>query len=155
MKRTTLFLAAALAGCVAGVGATAQPTEWGTPAKPEEARRTIRITLSDDLRVSPAIIEVGHGETVRFEVRNTGTSPHEMVIGTRKALQEQAARKPARAASAAGAPWATRVAPGQVGTIVWTFSRTGTFHYGCPLDGHFAAGMAGQIRVVEPAGHKH
>jgi uncharacterized cupredoxin-like copper-binding protein len=161
MNPTALLLAAGLSGCATPAQAAAQPTDWGTPAQPQEARRTVRITMSDDLRFTPSIIEVGHDETVRFEIRNLANSAHEMVIGTRQALEERAARKAkakTRATPATDAPmppWATRVAPGQVGTIVWNFSRAGTFHFGCLDDGHYAAGMTGQIRVVEPAGHKH
>ena len=155
MNPTALLLVAALCGCAAPAQAAAQATDWGTPAPAQEARRTVRITMSDDLRFTPSIIEVGHEETVRFEIRNMGNSAHEMVIGTRQALEERAARKAAAPASMPLPPWATRVAPGQVGTIVWNFSRAGTFHFGCLADGHYAAGMTGQIRVVEPAGHKH
>jgi uncharacterized cupredoxin-like copper-binding protein len=155
MKRTALLLVAALSGCAAPAQAAAQPTDWGTPAPAQEARRTVRITMTDDLRFTPAIIEVGHEETVRFEVRNFGNAAHEMVIGTREALEERAARKATTVADAPMPPWATRVAPGQTGTIVWNFSRAGTFHFACLADGHYAAGMTGQIRVVEPAGHKH
>ena len=155
MNPTALLLAAAATGCAGPAQAAAQPTEWGTPAQAQEARRTVRITMTDDLRFTPAIIEVGHEETVRFEVRNMANSAHELVIGTRQALEERAAGKAAAPADAPLPPWATRVAPGEVGTIVWNFSRAGTFHFGCLADGHYAAGMTGQIRVVEPAGHKH
>lgn len=155
MKPTALLLVAALAGCAAPADATGPATDWGRPAPAQEARRTVRITMSDDLRFTPAIIEVGHEETVRFEVRNLANSPHEMVIGTRQALEEQAARRGGRRASAPLPPWATRVAPGETGTIVWNFSRAGTFHFACLADGHYAEGMTGQIRVVEPAGHRH
>ena len=96
----------------------APSTDWGTPAGAQEARRTVRITLGDDLRVSPAIIEVGHGETVRFEVRNASASLHELAIGTRQSLQEQAARKGVRVVAGKPPAWATRITPGEVGTIM-------------------------------------
>jgi uncharacterized cupredoxin-like copper-binding protein len=41
------------------------------------------------------------------------------------------------------------VPPGKSRTIVWRFSKAGTFHYGCFEPGHFEAGMVGKI-VVTP-----
>jgi uncharacterized cupredoxin-like copper-binding protein len=38
--------------------------------------------------------------------------------------------------------------PGGVGEIVWTFTKAGTFSYGCLIPGHWEGGMKGSITVT-------
>ena len=45
-------------------------------------------------------------------------------------------------------PFMVHVAPGKGKTIVWQFTREGTFHFGCPVPGHMEAGMTGRVEVV-------
>ena len=45
-------------------------------------------------------------------------------------------------------PNAIRLAPGKRGEIVWTFSKAGTFAFGCLIPGHYEAGMKGDIAVA-------
>ncbi|WP_341677409.1 hypothetical protein [Niveibacterium sp. SC-1] len=47
--------------------------------------------MSDAMRFSPARIRVRAGETIRFQVHNTGRLRHEMVLGTRQELAAHAA----------------------------------------------------------------
>jgi uncharacterized cupredoxin-like copper-binding protein len=170
MNKTRSLLALALAGCTlaaAGAGghdeghhanmhgAAREQTDWGIAGNAKAARRTIRVTMSDDMRFTPAIIEVGHGETVRFEVRNAGKTLHEMVLGTKEELAEHAKAMARFPGMEHEAPWMLHVKPGSTGTMVWTFNRTGEFEYACLIAGHFQAGMVGRIRVVEPSGHRH
>jgi uncharacterized cupredoxin-like copper-binding protein len=83
--------------------------------------RTIRVEMDDALRYRPDRIAVKQGETIRFVVHNAGRLPHEMVIGNE---------------------------PGGVGEIVWTFTKAGTFSYGCLIPGHWEGGMKGSITVT-------
>jgi uncharacterized cupredoxin-like copper-binding protein len=46
-----------------------------------EASRTVEVTMSDDLRFSPAAINVKRGETVAFHLLNNGHLLHEFTIG--------------------------------------------------------------------------
>lgn len=39
------------------------------------------------------------------------------------------------------------VAPGETERIVWQFTKSGDFYYGCLVSGHFEAGMIGKINV--------
>ena len=64
---------------------------WGIAGDVGAAKRTIEITMSDTMRFSPSTINVKQGEAVRFVVRNSGKMLHEIVIGTRKKLDEHAA----------------------------------------------------------------
>jgi uncharacterized cupredoxin-like copper-binding protein len=131
-----------------------EQTDWGIGADPNAARRTIRVAASDDMRFTPAIIEVGEGETVRFVLRNAGKAQHEMVLGTRKELEAHAAMMRKYPGMEHDEPHMTHVAPGKEGSIAWTFNRAGEFHFACLVPGHHEAGMTGRIRVVPRAGHK-
>jgi uncharacterized cupredoxin-like copper-binding protein len=46
------------------------------------------------------------------------------------------------------APYMAHVAPGKKEAITWTFTRPGTFTYGCLIHGHWEAGMKGSIIVA-------
>jgi uncharacterized cupredoxin-like copper-binding protein len=41
------------------------------------------------------------------------------------------------------------VAPGDRQETLWQFTKTGEFHYGCLLPGHFEVGMIGKIIVTK------
>jgi uncharacterized cupredoxin-like copper-binding protein len=163
MKLTCSILAAALAlacsatpahegnahGQAARVAKEQKP--WGIAGDAKRATRTIAIVMTDDMRFSPDRIEVKQGETIRFAIRNSGKLLHEMVIGTRKELDEHAAlmvrfpRMEHEDASMA------HVAAGKAGKLVWNFNRAGEFDFACLVAGHYQAGMVGKIKVVAAA----
>ena len=64
--------------------------EWGIAGDAKQAKRTVVVTMTDDMRFKPDRLEIKQGETVRFVVKNSGKMMHEMVIGTRKELDEHA-----------------------------------------------------------------
>jgi uncharacterized cupredoxin-like copper-binding protein len=127
----------------------ARETAFGKPADPAKAKRTIAIDMSDAMRFTPAEVAVERGEIVRFVVTNSGKLDHEMVIGTRKELEEhaEAMRRNASMDHHDDAPNMVHVAPGGRGEIGWQFTRAGEFHFGCLVPGHFEAGMVGKVRV--------
>jgi uncharacterized cupredoxin-like copper-binding protein len=73
---------------------------------------------------------------------------HELVIGTKKALDAHAAAMAKSPAMAHDEPYMTHVAPGEAGEIVWTFNRPGRFEFACLVAGHYESGMRGQIEVA-------
>lgn len=123
--------------------------EWGIAGEAKAVRRTIPITMSDDMRFTPDHIEAKRGETVRFTHRNVGKVMHEMVIGTPAALAEHAALMEKFPEMEHEEPWMAHVAPGGTGEIVWQFNRAGHFEFACLIPGHYQAGMRGTI-VVRP-----
>jgi uncharacterized cupredoxin-like copper-binding protein len=125
---------------------------WGIAGDPKRAR-TIEVRMSDDMRFSPARIEVREGETVRFVVRNAGGVLHEMVIGTEEELRGHAALMQKFPGMEHEEPYMTHVKPRQRGAIVWNFNRPGTFQFACLLPGHYEAGMKGTL-VVVPKGNQ-
>lgn len=167
MNARKLLAAAALAGASLAVSAGGEhghnhaaknadatkkeQTAWGIAGDRKAARRTIRVTMSDEMRFTPDSIEVKPGETIRFLVHNAGKVMHEMVLGTKKELDEHAAMMAKFPGMEHDEPWMVHVAPGKTGSILWTFNRGGTVHFACLIPGHYQAGMVGQVRVGSPA----
>jgi len=122
----------------------------GKPGDPSKASRTVEVTMSDDMRFTPARINVKRGETVKFLVRNVGQIRHEMVIGSMKELKEHAAMMRKMPEMEHADPNMVSVDPGKTGALVWQFTKAGTFDFACPIPGHFEAGMKGRILVAAP-----
>ena len=127
--------------------AKAEETAFGKPADPKKATRTVSIDMADTMRFTPSQLMVKRGDTVRFVAKNSGRLMHEMVLGTRKDLEEHAALMRKHPEMEHDEPNMLHVAPGKTGTMGWRFTRAGEFHYGCLVPGHFEAGMIGRIVV--------
>jgi uncharacterized cupredoxin-like copper-binding protein len=121
---------------------------WGIAGDKKNAKRTIRLTMTDQMRFVPDKFEVKEGETVRIALKNNGTMLHEMVIGTMKELDEHAALMVKFPNMEHDEPHMAHVAPGKSGEIVWTFNRAGQFDFACLIAGHYQAGMVGKINVI-------
>ena len=120
---------------------------WGIAGDAKDARRTIELKMSDTMRFTPDRIEVKQGETVKIVMTNTGAVLHEMVIGTKKELEEHAALMVKFPGMEHDEPYMAHVPPGKTGQIVWTFNRAGEFDFACLIAGHYQAGMVGKIVV--------
>lgn len=121
--------------------------DWGIAGDAKAARRTVTVTMGDDMRFTPGRIEVRQGETVRFVVKNAGQMLHEFVIGTKKELEEHAAMMKKFPNMEHDEPYMAHVASGATGELVWTFNRPGQFDFACLIPGHYEAGMQGKIIV--------
>jgi uncharacterized cupredoxin-like copper-binding protein len=122
-------------------------TPFGREGDPKKVTRTIRVETSDTMRYFPEHLTVKKGQTVRFNVRNAGALPHEMVLGTMDDLKKHAETMRRNADMPHDDANVAHVDPGQTGRIVWQFTRAGEFYYGCLVPGHFEAGMIGTIVV--------
>jgi uncharacterized cupredoxin-like copper-binding protein len=120
---------------------------WGIAGDTKAAKRSITVTMGDNMRFTPERIEVRQGETVRFVVKNGGQMRHEFVIGTNKELEEHAALMKRFPNMEHDEPYMAHVAPGKSGDLVWTFNRPGEFDFACLVAGHYEAGMKGRIIV--------
>ena len=121
---------------------------WGIAGDAQAVRRTVTLRMTDDMRFSPAHLEVRQGETLRLVVLNAGKQLHELVIGTRQELDAHAALMLKFPNMEHDEPYMAHVDPGKFGQIVWTFNRAGHFEYACLIAGHFQAGMRGTLRVT-------
>ena len=122
--------------------------EWGIAGDAKAAKRTINLSMNDDMRFTPNAITVKQGETVRFVVKNTGKQMHEVVIGTKKDLDEHAALMVKFPKMEHDEPYMAHVAAGKSQNLVWTFNRAGNFDFACLIAGHYQAGMVGKITVL-------
>jgi uncharacterized cupredoxin-like copper-binding protein len=128
---------------------SAEEHAWGREGDPAKATRTIVIDMTDEMRFIPARLEVNAGDTVKFVVRNAGKALHELVIGTEAELAKHAETMRKHPGMEHDEPYMVHVAPGRRGELAWTFTRPGTFMYGCLIPGHWEAGMKGTIVVSE------
>ena len=122
---------------------------WGREGDPKKAVRTIDIDMSDNMRFTPSEVKVKRGDTVKFVVRNSGKVMHEMVIGTEPVLRKHAELMKKHPGMEHDEPYMAHVQPGKKEEMAWTFTKAGTFMYGCLIPGHWEAGMKGSI-VVTP-----
>ena len=65
--------------------------DWGIAGDAASVKREIALSMGDNMRFTPDAITIKQGETIRFVVKNQGKQLHEMVIGTKKELDEHAA----------------------------------------------------------------
>ena len=121
---------------------------WGIAGDAKGVKRTIKITMTDNMRFTPDKIEVKQGETIKFLLKNDGKMLHEMVIGTKKELEEHAALMLKFPTMEHEEPYMAHVPVGKTGEIVWTFNRAGDFDFACLIAGHYQAGMVGKIMVA-------
>jgi uncharacterized cupredoxin-like copper-binding protein len=122
--------------------------EWGIAGDAKAATRTIEITMSDEMRFTPNLLEVREGETIRLVHRNRGQIMHEFVLGTKKELEEHAALMLKFPNMEHDEPYMAHVGAGKTGEIVWNFNRAGEFDFACLIPGHYQAGMVGKVKVA-------
>jgi len=134
-------------------GEPAKPKQqvWGIAGEARAVKRTVEITMLDTMRFAPDKVEVALGETVRFVVKNGGKLGHEMVIGTRKTLDDHAAEMMKAPGMGHEEPHSVHLDAGKTGEIIWNFNRAGDFEFACLIAGHYQAGMRGSIKVARPA----
>ena len=120
---------------------------FGREGDPKKVSRTIKVEMSDTMRFTPSQLEIKRGETVRFEVKNSGKTTHELVLGTMTELKEHAELMRKFPEMEHDEPYMAHVAPGKTERIVWQFTKAGEFYYGCLVPGHFEAGMIGKAVV--------
>lgn len=125
--------------------------DWGIAGDAKSAKRSIEVGMADNMRFTPARIDVRQGETVKFVVRNTGKVMHEFVIGTKSENGKHAEMMVKFPNMEHDEPYMAHVPPGKTGEIVWTFNRAGEFEFACLIAGHYQGGMVGTITVT-PAG---
>lgn len=122
--------------------------DWGVAGDAQAVARTIEVRMGDDMRFTPARIDLRLGETVRFVAVNDGRLMHEFVIGTRRSNEAHAAMMLKAPGMEHDEPYMAHVPPGRRGEIVWRFNRAGQFEFACLIAGHYQAGMVGRIEVV-------
>jgi len=106
----------------------------GTKAHP----RVVVITATDQLMFMPMVIAVAKGETITFQVKNTGTIEHEFMVGP----------KADAFADKEGTPEIAGITGGTAKSLTVTFDGPGPYAFACHATGHFEAGMKGTITLI-------
>ncbi|MBV7486477.1 plastocyanin/azurin family copper-binding protein [Bordetella sp. BOR01] len=159
-KRLILVQAAAAASALmVALGASASGTHAGghgdshgaaTIGKPGVAAnvsRTIDVDMTDAMRFTPDRIEVKAGETIRFNVINSGRIRHEMVLGTEQDLGDHYQMMLDDPGMRHDEPNSISLAAGQAGDMVWHFDKAGQVRFACLEPGHYPAGMKGVVLI--------
>jgi uncharacterized cupredoxin-like copper-binding protein len=126
---------------------SSEAIDFGEPEVPEAGDRTVKVTALDALAFNPANITVAKGETITFEVTNTGEIRHEFVIGDADFQREHEREMTSGDMSMEHEDNTLVLDPGQTGSLAWTFTRAGEVLYGCHEPGHYDGGMVGAIQV--------
>jgi uncharacterized cupredoxin-like copper-binding protein len=114
------------------------PGEPGFVAGTEAAPRTIDIETTDLLLFQPNAVNVQQGETITFQIKNTGQAEHEFKVGP---MQDVFGDLPST-------PEVAGITPGSTKSLTYTFSGTGPYAFACHAPGHFENGMIGFVNVV-------
>lgn len=158
MHKTSLMLAAMLSLAAVSNNVLAAGTHGGShgdsdgaigvPGDAAKVTRTIAVKMTDDMRFTPDRITVNRGETIRLKVTNAGKLKHELVLGTKKELEEHyEVMKKYPEMEHADENMVT-LAPAKTGEIVWKFPNSGKVDFACLHPGHYDAGMSGQVMVT-------
>lgn len=122
----------------------------GAPGDPKKPSRTIEIIMQEGegkMTFKPAKVVVDRGEQIRFKLKNIGFLPHEFVLATTEENLKHAEEMKRFPDMEHDDPNATRLDPSKTGEIVWRFTKTGEFEFGCLIPGHRESGMIGKIIV--------
>lgn len=117
----------------------------GEPAK--KTSRIIAISMTDNMRYTPSVIQIKRGESVTLAFKNDGKLKHEAVIGQLTELKEHAELMKKHPDMEHDDPKSISAQPGETAQIKWTFSNPGTFYIACLKPGHFDAGMRATLQV--------
>ena len=121
--------------------------EFGMYEPDMHVTKTIEVDMSDTMRFTPDNITVNKGDVIKFVHKNTGQQMHEFVLGTPASLDEHAEMMKKFPGMEHSEPYMLHVPPGEEGEIIWKFSKSGEFAFGCLIPGHFDAGMKGVVKV--------
>lgn len=112
--------------------------------------REIEVTLTDDLAIEPAEIELDAGEPVRLVVNNTGSALHDFSVETipvSGVSPEDDDSGGHMMDSADEYDLHIAVEGGEEGTLEFTPTEPGEYGIVCTVTGHADAGMVGTLVV--------
>ena len=124
---------------------------FGIAGDKAKTKRTVFVSLGDDMRFTPSRIDVRQGEVIRFVFRNKGKLLHEWVLGSDQELKAHAEMMRERPDMVHDEVHMVHVPPGKTDELIWHFNRAGTFGFACLIPGHYEAGMTGTVVVTATA----
>lgn len=163
MKRHSLALTTLASLVLAGAALASgdhgaqDDTPYGRPGDPKKATRTVTIEATE-IAFNTQALTFKTGETVKFVLVNKGEQNHELTIGD-AAMQHEHREMMAAMPGMSHAEMdksmpghamhgnSVDTKPGETRTIVWQFTKPGTFEFACNYPGHAEVGMEGKITV--------
>jgi uncharacterized cupredoxin-like copper-binding protein len=121
----------------------------GKPGKAAQVTRTVNVDMTDNMRFTPASIDVKQGETIRFNVKNSGQVKHEFVLGTEQELKAHYQVMLKNPEMEHEDPQMITLAGGKRGEVIWQFTKAGKVDFACLQPGHYDAGMKGAVTVAK------
>jgi len=119
----------------------------GKPGKESEVDRIIKVEANDSMRFIHEQIKVKTGETIKFEITNTGAIPHEFSIGTKDEHMAHGKMMMANPDMHHGPGGSSiTIAPGKTETLIWYFEEAWEVQAACNIPGHYQAGMRSDIQ---------
>jgi len=122
----------------------------GEPGDQKKPARIVQVTMREGvgkMMFIPDHVDVRRGEQIRFVLRNTGELDHEFVLANTEDNLRHADEMKMDHGMEHDDPNAKRLEPKKSSEIVWRFTRSGEFEYGCLIPGHREAGMFGKVIV--------
>ena len=109
---------------------------------PEEASRTVEVTITDGAAFQPSQLAFETGTTVKFIFHNRGKETHEAVIGDEAAQEEhEHTMKDKPHMEMQKAKDFVEIHAGDTDDLTWTFDKKGAVIIGCHgQPGHYAKG---------------
>jgi len=148
---TAVALASGIAFAAPGAPGHGHATfSAGQPGNPKKPARVIVVTMREGdgkMVFVPDRLEIKRGEQIRFILENAGELDHEFVLATTKENVKHAEEMKKNPEMEHDDPNSKRVKPKKKDEIVWRFTKSGKFEYGCLIPGHRESGMTGTIVV--------
>ena len=119
----------------------------GSPGKPNEVNRTVRVEARDTT-FNVKQIQVRAGETVKFVIENKGRLPHEFAIASAQEHEEHRKMMQQMPDMVHDEPNAVTLKPGETREVIWKFGKDANVEFSCNIPGHAEQGMKGVFRVV-------
>ena len=135
-----------VSACAAAPDHTPAAAPGHTPAATPSAA-TVRVTLTDALRIEPAQMTVPLGVPVTFVVTNTGATDHEFYVGDEAAQSQHEDEMRSMGGMTHDEPNGISLEAGETMQLVMTFAEPGVTLAGCHLTGHYPGGMRATITV--------
>jgi plastocyanin len=115
----------AAAGCGSGSGETSQAAATGGSG----GGKTVAVSAKE-FSFDPGTLQIDKPGTYTFQLTNDGSFGHALEVEGQGVEEET-----------------DTVSPGSTGSVTITFSKTGSYEFYCPIDGHRQKGMEGTLTV--------
>jgi uncharacterized cupredoxin-like copper-binding protein len=131
MRLLPVLIAACAAFALSACGSSSSESGGTGAATAPSGGQAVAVSAVD-FSFNPGTIQIDQPGTYTFTLSNDGSTEHGLEVegqGVEEELEE--------------------VAPSSSGQLTVTFSKTGTYEFYCPVDGHRDRGMEGALTVGE------